>query len=198
MTYQWRSSRRLFMTAIGVAVGGLMRPAIGLALDLDVSGSVPLTEAAAQGNLQKVHDLIISGTSPNLTDSSGRPAIGWAAFEGHTAIVEELLKAPRILPNAKDAQGNTALMLAAERGHADTVETLIGGNVNLDLDNRDGMTALMLAAQNGRLPVVMALVKAGADVTIEDDTGRTALDWAKDSDRQQVIDVLQRASSKKS
>ena len=197
MAKQRRSSRRfvVLMACMAVAVAAL--PGRGWALDLTAHTGVPLTLAAAQGDLQKVHQLIVAGTSPNLSDESGRPAIGWAALEGHTAIIEELLKAPRIQPNATDAQGNTALILAAQRGHADAVDALIRAKVNLNVDNRDGMTALMLAAQNGFLQIVQELVKAGADTTIQDDTGRSALDWAQDNSRQDVVNFLQRASSSK-
>jgi len=194
-------SRRSFIAAgcAAVAVMAVVRPRLGQAdIDVNFVSQVPLTIAAAKGDVQKVHDLIISGTSPNLTDGSGtvRPAIGWAALEGHTDVVEELLKAPRIQPNYKDKDGNTALILAAQRGHADTVEALIRAKVNLNVDNKDGMTALILAAQNGFARCVQLLVKAGADTTIQDRTGRTALDWAKDNNRQDVINVLRRSSSK--
>lgn len=197
MVKQWRSSRRFVVLTACMVVAGIALPGRGWALDLTVDSSVPLTLAAAQGDLQKVHNLLISGTSPNLSDASGRPAIAWAAMEGHTAIVEELLKAPHIAIDALDAQGNTALILAAQKGHADTVDVLVQGKAKLDVDNRDGMTALMLAAQNGYLRIVQILVKAGADTTIQDDTGRTALDWAQDNDRQDVVTYLKRASASK-
>jgi ankyrin repeat protein len=194
-------SRRLFVVAAGAAVGllALARPHTGSAeIDVNIVSQVPLTIAAAKGDVKKVHDLIISGTPANLTDQSGtvRPAIGWAALEGHTDVVLELLKAPRIQPNYKDKDGNTALILAAQRGHSDTVDALIQAKVNLNLDNKDGMTAMIIAAQNGFARCVALLVKAGADTTIQDRTGRTALDWAQDNNRQDVISVLRRSSSK--
>ncbi len=199
MTYRGMS-RRSFIVASGaaVAVMALARPRIGLAdIDVNIISQQPLTIAAAKGDLKKVHDLIISGTSPNLTDVSyARPAICWAALEGHTDVVVELLKAPRILANATDKDGNTALILAAQRGHADTVDTLLQAKVKLNVDNKDGMTALILAAQNGFLRCVELLVKAGADTTIQDRTGRTALDWARDNNRQDVIAFMRRSGVK--
>lgn len=199
MTNQGRMSRRCFMATAGAGMILAALACSGAALaeiDLDKANEVPLTIAAAQGNLKKVHDLLLSGTSPNMTDVSGRPAIGWAALEGHVDVIEELLKAPRIVPNAKDQQGNTALILAAQRGHAEAVDALIRGKVDLNLDNRDGMTALMFAAQNGSLRIVQALLKAGADATLQDRTGRTALDWAQDNNRQDVARFLQRSAAK--
>ena len=192
-------SRRSFVAAAAAAVATVefARPNVGRAeMNLNVINQQPLTIAAAKGDVQKVHDLVISGTSPNLTDVSGRPAIGWAALEGHTDVVTELLKAPRIQINATDKDGNTALILAAQRGHADTVDTLIHAKAKLNLDNRDGMTALILAAQNGFVHCVQLLVKAGADATIQDRTGRTALDWAQDNNRQDVIRFLRSSGVK--
>lgn len=192
-------SRRSFIVASGltVAVLVLARPRIGLAeIDVNLVSQVPLTLAAAKGDLKKVHDLILSGTSPNLTDASGRPAIVWAALENHVDVIEELLKASRIEPNAIDKDGNTALIVAAQRGHAESVDALIRAKVKLDVDNKDGMTALIIAAQNGFARCAQLLVKAGADATIQDRTGRTALDWAQDNNRQDVINVLRRSASK--
>jgi uncharacterized protein len=190
--------RRSFIVVAGAAVAAaVMCPRRGLAdIDVNIVNSVPLTIAAAKGDLKKVHELIISGTSPNLTDVSGRPAIVWAALENHADVVQELLNAPRILPNATDKQGNTALIVAAQRGHAETVDTLIRAKVQLNVDNKDGMTALILAAQNGFSRCVQLLVKAGADATIQDRTGRTALDWAQDNNRQDVINLLRRSGVK--
>lgn len=199
MSNRERLSRRSFIVAAGAAVtaAGVAGPGIGRAdIDLNLVSQQPLTIAAAKGDVQKVHDLIISGTSPNLTDVSGRPAICWAALEGHTDVVAELIKAPRIVVNATDKDGNTALILAAQRGHADTVETLIEAKVKLNVDNKDGMTALMLAAQSGYLRCVQLLVKGGADTTIQDRTGRTALDWARDNNRQEVITFLRNSGVK--
>ncbi len=198
-TNRRRSTRRCFVMMAGVAgaLAVLPGPRVARAeMDLNVVNQVPLTMAAAQGNVKKVHELILSGTSPNLTDVSGRPAIGWAALEGHVGVIQELLKAQRIEPDKKDNEGNTALILAAQRGHADAVDALLRAKVKLNVDNRDGMTALILAAQHGFLPVVQLLVKAGADTTIQDRTGRTALDWAQDNNRQDVAKFLQRSASK--
>ncbi len=191
--------RRSFLVAstAALSVMALAHPRIARAeIDVNIVSQQPLTIAAAKGDLKKVHDLLISGTPPNLTDASGRPAIVWAALENHVDVVEELLRAPRIQPNATDQQGNTALIVAAQRGHAETVDALIRAKVRLNLDNKDGMTALIIASQNGFARCVQLLMKAGADATIQDRTGRTALDWAQDNNRQDVISVLRRSGAK--
>lgn len=194
-----KMDRRSFIIASGAAVGivALTWPQVSRAeIDLNLANQQPLTLAAAKGDVQKVHDLVISGTSPNLADVSGRPAICWAALEGHTDVVAELLKAPRINVNLTDRDGNTALILATQRGHSDTVDTLIQAKARLDIDNKNGMTALMVAAQNGFLRCAQLLLKAGADMTIQDRTGRTALDWAQDGNWQDIVSVLRRSGAK--
>jgi uncharacterized protein len=187
--------RRSFIVLASAAVAAAVAcPGRGLAdVDVNLVSQVPLTIAAAKGDLKKVHELLISGTSPNMADASGRPAIVWAALENHVDVVQELLNAPRILPNATDKAGNTALIVAAQRGNTEAVDTLIHAKVKLDVDNKDGMTALILASQNGFSRCVQLLVKAGADSTIQDRTGRTALDWAQDNNRQDVIKLLRRS-----
>lgn len=191
--------RRSIILAAAVAVVAALALTIRSAtaeIDLMQTGSVPLTIAAAKGDAEKVHALLITGTSPNLTDPSGRPAICWAALGNHVAVIEELVKAPRIVIDAKDHDGNTALILAAQRGQDDAVAVLIRAKAKVDIDNRDGMTALSLAAQNGNLRIVEMLVKAGADMKIQDRTGRTPLEWAQDNNRQRIVDFLRKSGAK--
>jgi uncharacterized protein len=184
----WRRAAAVAVVGSAVAIAALT--SARAEIDLLQQGSVPLTVAAAKGETDKVHGILLTGTSPNLTDPSGRPALGWAALGNHTGVIEELLKAPRILIDAKDRDGNTALILASQRGNEEAVALLIKAKARLNLDNRDGMTALSLAAQNGFVRIVEMLVKAGADTTIQDRTGRTPLEWAQDNNKQRVVDFL--------
>ncbi len=193
-----RLGRRFALRTLGVAALAFTALTASRALaeiNLNLYGSVPMTEAAAKGDAKTVHNLLLNGGSPNDVDPTGRPAIVWAALANSVDVVEELIKA-RVVCDAKDKEGNTALQMAAARGYNEVVATLIAAKANLNLDNREGMTALTLAARNGQLRTVQMLLKAGADASIQDRTGRTALDWATENNKSQVVEYMKRAGVK--
>lgn len=191
-------NRRAVVTGLGAvivcAVAGVARRAAA-EIDLNLFNRVPLADAAAHGDFDKIHGAMLKGESPNILDTDGRPALQLAVMNEHLDIVEELIKY-KVNCNARDREGNTALMLAAQRGFEQISGALIRGKANVNLDNREGLTALSLAAQGGHLRVVELLVKSGADLTIQDRTGRSALDWAEMNNRPQVVNYLRKIGAK--
>ena len=87
----------------------------------------------------------------------GIPAVVAAAVEGHTEVVEALLRLG-CDPNAPLSNGTTALMAAAGLGHGGVVGALLEhGGADLDaVDKHHGQTALMLAAAKGHAHTVAA------------------------------------------
>jgi len=57
-------------------------------------------------------------------DRYGRTPLMWALGEGHTGIVNALLKKD-VNVHAKDKKGWTSLMAASQEGHLEIVELLI-------------------------------------------------------------------------
>ena len=109
----------------------------------------------------------------------GIPAVVAAAVEGHTEVVEALLRLG-CDPNAPRLGGFTALMHAAGEGRGGVVGALLEhGGAELDAVSSDGWTALMFAAIHGHAAVAAQLVEAGADATLRatggDHEGKTAL-----------------------
>ena len=160
-----------------------------------------LWEAAEGGDAAAVVRLAREGASADAKDKNGYPAVAVAAYQGHTEVVEALLRLG-CDPNAPSS-GRTALMLAAISGHSGVVGALLehGG---LDLDtvghgpaNSGGWTALMLAALSGQAAVVAQLVEAGADATLRTTGGgplggKTALGIAEANREFEVAAVLRR------
>jgi hypothetical protein len=89
--------------------------------------------------------LLAKGSDVNLTNSKGRTALHYAAYCGHSAVVELLLAQEGINVNLKDSLGYTALHWAAIEGHQGVVELLLQNGADINEKNNSGNTALDLA-----------------------------------------------------
>jgi ankyrin repeat protein len=83
-----------------------------------------LSEAAFEGKLEIVRQLVSEGVAVDAVDPDKRTALMWAAFNGHTAVVAHLLEHGAGL-EAKDVNGRTALMYASSGPFPGTVELLL-------------------------------------------------------------------------
>ncbi|KAJ2989487.1 hypothetical protein NUW58_g3441 [Xylaria curta] len=106
-------------------------------------------------------------------DNNGQTALHLAARNGHTPVVDTLLRHGTQV-YAKDNSGQTALLLAAEKGRAEIVEILLAGHA---LEEAEVNKALLLAAAGNCRMVVRKLHKSGARSGTRDATEMTALHW---------------------
>jgi ankyrin repeat protein len=141
-------------------------------------GETMLMAAARSGNLPAVTVLLENKVDVDAAEKIQKTtALMWAAAEGHTAVVDLLLKAganpdlqghittltERTINSDHPTGGFTALMFAARNGDDATVDRLIAGGADLTLKNGDGASATMIAMYNDRFDTAARLVKAGAD-----------------------------------
>ncbi|MEJ2085110.1 MAG: ankyrin repeat domain-containing protein [Acidobacteriota bacterium] len=149
-----------------------------------------LMEAAFNGDLAAVRDLVSAGADFHAGDADRRTALMWAAFNGHTEVVAFLLDKDAAL-DAKDSNGRTALMYASSGPFTETVELQLkeGSEVNLQ-GTLEGFTALMTAAAEGQLEVVRVLLENGADPKLMDKDGDTAMTFARQNGHDAVVDLL--------
>jgi len=149
-----------------------------------------LMEAAFNGQLETVRDLVSAGADIHAGDADRRTALMWAAFNGHTEVVAFLLDREAVL-DAKDSNGRTALMYASSGPFTETVELLLkeGSEVNLQ-GTLEGFTALMTAAAEGQLEVVRVLLVHGADPNLKDKDGDTAMTFARQNGHDAVVALL--------
>src|SRR3569832_959501 len=98
-----------------------------------------LINAAANGDLEKVIEILNKGVNVNATFAR----------------------------DDTELSGMTAIMVASSRGYSNTVAELIKRGANANLKRYTGETALMFAAFNGDAKIIKALVDAGANPNVQ-------------------------------
>ena len=98
-----------------------------------------------------------------------------AIMEGHTAVVEVLLREGKVDPNYQ-SHGTSAVILAAHHHHLSIVKLLDQYGANLNFKATDGSNALIETSRWTSHPhLVEYLVDRGVACDVEDDRGMTPL-----------------------
>jgi ankyrin repeat protein len=148
-------------------------------------------DAALNGELQKVKELMGQGADPNGVDQEGRTALMFAAFNGHTEIARLLLDAGSEV-GIRDAMGRTALLFASTGPFEETVKLLLDHHADPNIvDNDEHFSPLMHAAAEGQLEVVKILLARGADPELKDIDGETAALFARNNGHTEVAGLIQ-------
>ena len=166
----------------------------------------PIHDAAVDGDMQRVKQLLGEGADVNAPDAAGTP-LQWALFAGQTEVVRLLLESgadPNIggssgIPlqtaiisgnieivgllldhGAEPNQGDrsTPLGAAAIKGNLQITELLLAQGADPGFATFDGITALHEAAKRGHLDIARKLVEQGADVNAITAAGRPAIHFA--------------------
>lgn len=149
-----------------------------------------LHQAALDGDLKGVEDALNAGANANGMEEEGRTALMFAAFNGHSDIVLELLDRDAGI-DRRDLMGRTALLYAATGPFPETVRILLdkGAEPNV-VDSDEHFSPLMHAAAEGNLDVVKILLEAGSDPTLTDVDGDNAAHFARQAGHLEVADYL--------
>ena len=100
-------------------------------------------------------------TDVNWPVSGGWTALMWAAWYGHTEIVQLLLAVGNIHRDKLNNAGKNAVMYAAEAGRVEVCRVLLEGLDNFDSDEEDR------AVRKSRLDKLLdQALKAGCDVPL--------------------------------
>ncbi|KAI9692342.1 MAG: hypothetical protein M1822_006573 [Bathelium mastoideum] len=161
---------------------------------------LPLIQAAGQGDVQWVRDLLLhTDTDPDCRSHQGWTALQqacWTTLGNPTAVVK-LLIASGADVNAKPWNGfsMTALEAACNAGNAEIVDILLQEGAELNADSGRGTSALIAASTEGHFGIVKKLLDFGADINqlthyCTGELGRTALSAAAAHGDIEMIDYL--------
>ncbi|OAD54217.1 hypothetical protein WN48_08215 [Eufriesea mexicana] len=145
----------------------------------DEWGYTPAHWAALDRNIEVMRYLIERNGPVDLPclGTQGPRPIHWACRQGHSAIVQLLLKAG-VAVNAADFKGLTPLMTACMFGRFVTATVLLGSGALGHLTDINGDTALHWAAYKGHAELIRLLMYSGVDLQKPDYFGSTPLHLA--------------------
>jgi ankyrin repeat protein len=162
-----------------------------------------LKDAAIDGNLKQVQQLIAMGADVNAVAACNRTAMSLAIQMGKIPVINALLDAganPNLPDETDDGlDANSPLMEAASTFFAtnrgEMVRLLIKRGANLNQQDADGRTPLMHALGYSDMDVIETLIKAGADLDIRDKEGNTALMKAELNQSSRVVNILKQSGA---
>ncbi|CAB3409337.1 unnamed protein product [Caenorhabditis bovis] len=152
-------------------------------------GSAAFLRAARAGDLEKVLELLRSGTDINTCNANGLNALHLASKEGHQEVVRELIKR-KAQVDAATRKGNTALHIASLAGQSLIVTILVENGANVNVQSVNGFTPLYMAAQENHEDVVRYLLNHGANQALSTEDGFTPLAVALQQGHDRVVAVL--------
>jgi ankyrin repeat protein len=153
-------------------------------------------EASALGDLETVRNLVGGNRGlVNAFAADGFYPLGLAAYFGHPAIVEFLLKnGADVKLAARNAQKVTALHAGASRGGAEIVKLLLEAGADPNVKQERGFVPLHSAAANGSAAVVELLLKHGAHPDAKAEDGKTPADMATEGGHKDLAEKLKKAT----
>ena len=158
-------------------------------------GMPDLHRACQTGDIHAARLLLAERADPTVRDHQWYCALHHAAEQGHTQLVDLLVRDGLAETDSETRDGLTALHLAVRHGHYDTVTVFLRHMSPDALNHQDqeGRTALHYATDtDSKARVAEVLVHAGGDAQRQDFGGLTPLDMARQAGSRAVLAVLER------
>mmetsp|Transcript_14681 Transcript_14681/g.29445 ORF Transcript_14681/g.29445 Transcript_14681/m.29445 type:complete len:640 (+) Transcript_14681:259-2178(+) len=137
-----------------------------------------LCEAAAEGDVTQLQQLVDANADPNAADYDKRSAMHLAAAEGHVAVVEFLIERAANV-NITDRWGGYPLKEAVFNGHSEVRDLLIQHGATIDPKDEEALgQELCKATAKGDHSTASKLIDSHASVNSVMYDGRSALHLA--------------------
>jgi len=174
----------------------------------------PLHQAAADGGLEQIRQLLSKGADVNTEDTEQRVPLYYAAEAGKMEVVQLLVEAGADV-NARGNNNRPPLYMAVREDDIAIAKYLIthGADVNAGRPlvgapysssiemiqlliakgadvNAGPWTALHSAAEGGRNDIAELLIQKGADINAKNNKGRTPLYIAASANRIKTVELL--------
>ncbi len=134
-----------------------------------------LLQAAEDGEVATVKELVKQGANMNAQDSQGRTSVMIATYKNDPATVETLLEAGADV-NIQDNMKNNPFLYAGAEGYLEILRLTIGAGADPSITNRFGGTALIPASEHGYIEVIKELLEnTNINVNHVNNLGWTAL-----------------------
>ncbi len=172
----------------------------------DVDGNNSIHQAAREGDLDKIKELIEFGINPKALNVIGDTALRFATEHNHFDVVQYLVEEVGLDVNAANRVGTTALIVATFNDNAEMIQYLayMGANVNqtasADVTRTvggeeqeftiNGFTAIMAAAQLGYVDSIKMLLDSGANLNATDSDNWNALLFAVQNGHLETAEFL--------
>ena len=148
-----------------------------------------LADAARNGDLAGVEDLLRAGVAVDTAEPDGTTALHWAAYRDDAEMTARLIAAGADV-NGVNAHGATSLSLACVNANPILVEQLLEAGADPGL-MASGEPPLLTCARTGSVETVELLLGRGADPNIPEAwKGQTAVMWAAAEDHVSVVETL--------
>ncbi|MBT8100827.1 MAG: ankyrin repeat domain-containing protein [Gammaproteobacteria bacterium] len=152
--------------------------------------SLPLIEAARNGDVASVTQLVKKRKTVSQAGADGTTALHWAAHRDDTEITDLLLSAGANA-SAANEHGVTPIHLACINRSAAIVEKLLKSGANANSATWNGESVLMRCSRTGTTDAVAALLQKGANPNnSENRKNQTALMWAAAEGHADVVRLL--------
>ena len=142
----------------------------------DISSLQDLYDAAKDGNLERVMQLVEQGADKNQVGGKfGDSALSAATENNNLSVVRFLVEQGADLELA-DVMGWTPLIDASRHGHLEVARYLLEQGANTEKATNHGFTSLHYAVMFGHLEIAKLLMSFGADINARNSGGKLPIE----------------------
>ncbi|KAK2193980.1 hypothetical protein NP493_4g12025 [Ridgeia piscesae] len=178
-------------TATGNSSGERLSALLKKLFETHVSGDVneELVKAAANGDAQKVEEILQRPEADVNGVFAGHTALQAASQNGHVEVIKILMKY-NVDMEIEDKDGDRAVHHAAFGDEADVMKLLHRGGADLNARNKRRQTPLHIGVNKGHIGVVKVLLDLGCHPGLQDSEGDTPLHDAISKKRDDMLTLL--------